>query len=496
MNAPTIEPVPPRHRDWRALIPILAGLFWLTAASGWWLLWAAIPGLLLAGSGVALLLWPGDARITSYMGLGGVVGLVLALPAAIAGGFLNAVVAALLSAAGLIIAGRVSIGGMGRVAGAPLPDTGLRIDAKAAADEALLGYLVVSAELPQGDGLETMCNESLKLMPVLDQMGALDDPSVLHPAPTAPAEAEVRIDSIKVFGQHCERLRYPSGFVADARLPGAALWASHRRNQNMHALMLRHTDGARPWLVCVHGYRMGMPWVDLQLFAPTWLHQSLGLNLLIPTLPLHGPRRVGRLSGDQYLDGNLLDLLHAQSQALWDLRRAIAWIRAQDPTARIGVWGYSLGGFNTALLATYEENLDFVIAGIPVVDLARALWRVLPPTFAEYLSSRGVDLAYYRKLVSVVSPLSREPLLPVSRRGIFAGAVDRVVEPYHPVQLSAHWGVPVQWYQGGHLTFRGEPVVGRALSDAMAAAGWSDTQPTATRDAPPPETASEYQGPG
>lgn len=480
MTAPSphfvkVEQPLPRHRDWRALLPIIAGLYWLTAGTGWWLLWGLVPGLLLLGSGVSLLLWPGDPRINGYMAVGGLAGVVCAIPAAVPGGFAAGVVGAALSLASFVLAGRVSVATMARAEGAPSPDAGLQIDVKAAVDEALMGYFVGAAQLPSGEDVERMSREAHSLLETLDGIGALRDPATLHRPPPAPID--FRIEPVRVLRERCERLRYASGFEVDARLPGAMQWAAHPRNHESNAWLLRHADAGRPWLICIHGYRMGVGVLDLGLFAPSWLHRRLGLNLLMPTLPLHGSRRIGRRSGDQYLDGDLLDLVHAQSQALWDLRRAVAWIRSQDPSARIGVFGISLGGFNTALLAGYEEGLDFVVAGIPLVDIASTLWRVLPAAYVAYLDSRGITIEHYRQLLSVISPLSRPALVDASRRAIFAGAVDRVVVPENPVALGRHWGVPVDWYQGGHLTFRGEPAMSNALRGVMARAGWAEPLP-------------------
>src|SRR3546814_4593895 len=63
----------------------------------------------------------------------------------------------------------------------------------------------------------------------------------------------------------------------------------------------------------------------------------------LPVLPLHGPRSTGWRSGDHYLDGDMTDLVYAESQALWDLRRTLAWLRANESGARVGVYGISLG---------------------------------------------------------------------------------------------------------------------------------------------------------
>jgi dienelactone hydrolase len=107
--------------------------------------------------------------------------------------------------------------------------------------------------------------------------------------------------------------------------------------------------------------------------------------VLIPVLPLHGPRRIGRMSGDGFLSGNVLDTIHAEAQAVWDARRLIGWARAEGAPL-VGVHGLSLGGYTTALLASLQEGLSCVIAGIPVADLARTFWRH-GPRFSSTIST-------------------------------------------------------------------------------------------------------------
>src|SRR5690348_3143118 len=68
----------PKQWEPLAAIPIIAGLHWLIAsASGGWLLWGLLPGALMLMSGMALLLLPGDLRITEYMAAGGFLGVLL-----------------------------------------------------------------------------------------------------------------------------------------------------------------------------------------------------------------------------------------------------------------------------------------------------------------------------------------------------------------------------------------------------------------------------------
>lgn len=466
-----MEYAKPKRWELWALVPLLTGLYWLTDGHPHWLLVAVLPGTLLLAAAVSLLLWPGDARINEYVALGGALGVLLAIPAMWVGGFGAGLLAGLLSAASYLAAGRMGLAAQPRVPGVPAPEPSLVLSAKAALDEALVAYFVTGARIPAGDEAQAQCDDAHRLEQLLGVIGADRDPAALHAHPSAP-EA-VQIDTARLFGWRYERLRYASGFTADPRLPGATAWASYRANQTCEAQLLRHVERGRPWLLCIHGYRMGPAWMNLPMFDPGWLHHGLGLNLLIPALPLHGARSIGLRSGDGYMDGNLLDLVLAQCQALWDLRRAIAWIRAQEPEARIGVFGVSLGGYNAALLAGYERALDFVVAGIPLVDCAGVLWRHLPAPLRDYLTHHDFDEARYRRLLQPVSPLALPPQPAQERRSIFAATADRVLAPTHAAALAAHWNVPVSWYDGGHLTFRGERAVKAAIETPMLRAGWA-----------------------
>ncbi len=471
----TLTGEPPQQHDWWSLIPILAGLFWLGAGGGsyGWLLFGFVPGSLILASGVSLLLWPGDPKITFYMSLGSVIGLFAWVPEILFGGWLGPI-ALLVSIATFLASGRIALRYAPRADGAPLPPATLPVFAKVALDETLIGFFVAMAKIPSGDRASIMCDEAHRLQDTLQAGGWIDDPASFHQAPPPPEDA--RLQAASFAGHAFQWLRFSSGFVPNAKLPGAMLWASHQRNRDCHARVFRHGAPGKPWLLCIHGYRMGLSVMDVPLFSPGLLHHKLGLNLVMPVLPLHGPRRIGVMSGDLYLDGDLLDLLHAETQALWDLRRTIAWIRAQEPDARIGVLGYSLGGYNTALLAGYEPGLEFAVAGIPVCDLASMLWGLVPPPHRNYFMSQGLDLAHYVNMLKVVSPLVRPPLLPPERLHIFAGSADRVVPPEEPLKLSRHWKRPVVWYPGGHLTFRGERSVERCIESAISGAGWNSAR--------------------
>jgi len=470
MSAPLPAMRAPERDIWH-LIAVAAGLAWLGMGSGiGWLLLAVPPGLALIATGVGSLVFGVDSRPGRYAALAAALGALLALPALLILSFGGALLAGLLSAAAFVQAGRAALAQAVAEPLAPVPPATIPTWAKAALDEALLGYFVAVAEVPAGDEAAALVRDAAAMEAVIERRGWHADPASFHGKPEAPTDAALTPARFGSFDY--QELRFSSGYEPQAEVPGAALWSSYLPNRTCHAHVFRQPQSGRPWLLCIHGYRMGTPFLDLRLFAPHIYAKRLGFNLVMPTLPLHGPRRIGRKSGDQYLDGDPLDLLFAQTQALWDLRRTIAWIRAQEPEARIGVLGYSLGGYNAALLATYEEGLDFVISGIPVADFASVLWQHVPPPLKAYFEAEQLTRERYARLLHLVSPLALPPKLPAERLHLFAGSADRVVPPGQPLKLAAHWGRQVHWFPGAHLTFRGERSVVRCIDDAFVGAGW------------------------
>jgi hypothetical protein len=456
---------PQRYNFW-ALLPVFAGLCWLNAGSGWGLIFTIWPGALLLSSGVALLLMPGDPRITRMMAVGGLLGMLLGLFfwAFDNGAFLGA----LLSVGSFVLAGREGLRLMPEVDNVPLVPREIDIYARTALDEALLGYFSATASVPGGGDADD-CIEALKAQrAAVQRLGFDRDAAGLHQRPEPPDHVEWQ--PRRALGQDFRVLHFDSDFAAHPEIPGADHYMAYESNRQTAAWVFEHEGEDRPWLLCVHGYRMGHPLLDFSLFPPKVLHEKYGLNLLMPVLPLHGPRRAGRRTGDQFLDGDLRDLFHAECQTLWDLRRHLAWLRARG-AQRIGALGFSLGGYNTALLAGFEQ-LDFAIAGIPVSDLPSVLWPNQPDLHQKYFAQQGADPDLLREVLTPVSPLARACALPVQRRYVFGGLADRLVPPAEVAKLAAHWQVTPHWYPGGHVTFRGSGIVMRTLREAMQMAEW------------------------
>ncbi|RIK99548.1 MAG: alpha/beta hydrolase [Proteobacteria bacterium] len=354
--------------------------------------------------------------------------------------------------------------------------------AKVALDELFFASEAASAALALGRREWSRVRREVEDAHALfETRGWLADPASYHATP--PRVRDAREVDARSGPWRFSHLSYASGWAPSPGEPGRARWLSYAPNQTAHAYLMRHSGPPRPWVVCVPGYRMGRPAVDFTGFRTSWLHKALGVNVAVFVMPFHGPRTSGRRGGDGYLSGDFLDTIHAQAQAVWDLRRLIGRLRDEGAPA-IGVHGVSLGGYTTALLAALEPGIERAVLGIPAAcfaDLARAH---VPPALLRAAEWLGFPIGTIEHVLRVVSPLAMPPRLAREHRYIYAGISDRLAPPHHAWDLWRHWERPrVAWYQGGHVSFLMEPAVRHLLREAFDARSMLDQAHAARRDA-------------
>ncbi len=454
-----------------AWVPLLAGILWLWGAPTHGLvgfIFSIVPGCLLLGSGVSMLLMAGDRRISQFAALGGLLGVVFALPAFVVVGPGHALLLIAASVGSFLAAGAHTLRLELPIEEVPDPEPSLALAAQVAVDEALLAGILATAPLPGVADHERGQREVAAARELFEAQGWLEKPADYHVTPPDLEMPEIRTRRAR--GVDFEHLCFESGYEPRPDEPGRERWLGFQANRTAHAWVLRHSGPPRPWLVCLHGYQMGWPAIDLLVFRPEIFHRRLGLNLIVPVLPLHGRRKVGRQSGHG-LFGDVMDGIHAEAQAMWDIRQLLGWVRAQGEP-KIGVLGYSLGGYNAALLASLDAELACAIAGVPMTDFARAVYRHAPPLVLREAERRGLPEERMREVKQVISPLVIPPRIPKEARYIFGAVGDRLVTPDQVRDLWRHWDRPrIVWYQGGHVSFRAHPQVQRFVYDALRESG-------------------------
>ncbi|MFK7897576.1 MAG: alpha/beta hydrolase [Myxococcota bacterium] len=296
--------------------------------------------------------------------------------------------------------------------------------------------------------------ELLAMREFIGRNGWFDDPAGYHRTPPPlrnPLISKKEAFSFGRRGSSYKELVFESEYEPHPGEPGRERWLSHSDNGTAVAHVMEHEDGDRPWIIATHGFSMGQAASNMKGLTADWLHHELGLNVLMPVLPLHGARSSTRMSGGGLLQPEYTNMLHMFSQAIWDIRRMITWVR--DRTERpVGLYGISLGGYTVSLVSAFVDDLACVIAGIPAVDFTSLARDNEPWAYQAYGNDLKTDWGLVTEVIHPVSPLTFEPRLPVDRRFIYAGVADRVARPDQARALWRHWDKPeIEWLPTGHV---------------------------------------------
>ena len=188
----------------------------------------------------------------------------------------------------------------------------------------------VMTGVPLPEQMRRMLIEAASAGAFYEARGWLANPGAYHQEPP-PLVSGALADAATWYGprrQRFGRLVFESGYAPHPGEPGRERWLDHPSNGTVHAYVLEHEE-PRPWLVCVHGFGMGTPLLNFAGFQVAHLHETLGLNLVLPVLPLHGPRGQKRFSGGEVLEPDYMKMVFLFAQAAWDVRRVVSWARAR-----------------------------------------------------------------------------------------------------------------------------------------------------------------------
>lgn len=332
----------------------------------------------------------------------------------------------------------------------PAPNLSAAFLAQVAVDELILAAMQSPGRFPSDDDYAVAQREILATHDLVGARGWQDDPRSFHGDPGAPDTVD--IDGARWIGPGWEHLRFHSDFEAQPGLPGRDRWSGYENNRVAHAWMLRK-PGPRPWVVCVHPFGTGNGLIDARIFRARAMHNELGVNVLLPVLPLHGPRRHSRPSGGAFMTYNLVDVLHGLTQSTWDVRRLLAWVREQDATAT-AMHGVSLGAHVSSLVAAFEPRLDAVVVGVPTCDMVDLFARHIPSRLSHKAIENRLIGPEARAVHSLVSPLSLAPAVSRDKLFVYAATGDRMAPPEQAHLLWRHWGEPeMRWFDTNHVAF-------------------------------------------
>jgi len=341
--------------------------------------------------------------------------------------------------------------------------------------------------------------------------GTLGVPSAFFPTPDVPAVKLTPIGDGPL-GTQVVDLAYPSQY--EPFLPAAReLHDRVPENHTAHARWWTSGSG-RPTIVLLHGWGGGNYWVTARTFmVPYWLRH--GYDVAAFTLPFHGDRapetrHIGPRSGALFPSPNPMRTNEGFGQAIYDLRALSLFLRSRGASA-VGAMGMSLGGYTTSLWASVagrpdqslarpsgpasetpyndqslarpsgpasetpyndEGGLDFAVAMIPAVSMARLMWRHGETSPVRVRAAKaGITEDLLADAFAVHAPLTRPVRLPRERLAVIAGRGDRITPPDQAEALAMHWGVEVAWFEGGHLAQVGRGEALRAVRQQLGSLG-------------------------
>lgn len=298
------------------------------------------------------------------------------------------------------------------------------------------------------------------------------DPAQSFPAPTeAPRVASRTANPIAEYiaKGRVSNIRFDSSFQAI----NPALRERCRgfeRNNVVHAQHWRHDDGPHPTLCLIHGF-MGSPYLFNGLFfSLPWFYRS-GYDVLLYTMPFHGPRaeKGSPFSGYGFFASGFSGFAEAMAQSVHDFRSILDYLEFTG-VDRIALTGMSLGGYTSALIASVDDRIQAVIPNVPVVAPDQTVDEWFPANnvvrLRNLLSRTDSELA--KAATQYSSPLNYPPLVPKDRRLIITGLGDRLAPPEQAETLWEHWDrCAFHWFPGNHILHVSQPDYLRRMTRFM-----------------------------
>lgn len=178
-----------------------------------------------------------------------------------------------------------------------------------------------------------------------------------------------------------------------------------------------------------------------------------GASAYAVELPYHLRRTPsGYISGELFFTTDVEMNLTTIQQTVAEVRQLIHYLReAGAPT--IGLLGFSLGAWMSAVVASCEPEVDFALFVLPPSNLNNVLWQTkLGEPLRQQFATAGWNATDTESFYRLLDPLHLPLLLPPERREIFAAQFDHFIPFPYTQQLQRQWQQPdLHVYSAGHI---------------------------------------------
>lgn len=177
-----------------------------------------------------------------------------------------------------------------------------------------------------------------------------------------------------------------------------------------------------------------------------------GVDVMMMDAPFNFRRTPkGYRPGQLILNGDLEHQLAVSRHAILDLWTLVENLKAED--VEVGLVGVSFGGWMSLMTSLLADDLAFVTAVAPPVDLERLLEEggTIVRAVRRGLGHGPLAEDAIRKAVRAITPWHWTPRLDPRRIHLHAATFDRFVPTSRIVELAQRWGAKLSMHPTGHM---------------------------------------------
>lgn len=226
----------------------------------------------------------------------------------------------------------------------------------------------------------------------------------------------------------------------------------HENNNTVHCEYFASTaPGQKPGVIVLH--ILGGDFDLARLFCRALAGKNV--NALFLKMPYYGERQqpgvdTRMISADPELT------VQGMTQAVKDIRRAAAWLAAQDDVAdeQVGIMGISLGGITSALCVSLEPRFKKAALLLAGGDMGEVAWTSTEMAeVRENWTAQGKTKEQLFELLKPIDPVTYAKPLPGRKILMLNASHDEVVPPACTKSLWRAFGEPeIVWWDAGHYT--------------------------------------------